>query len=379
MTDVAIAHWGESVNGGGERVAWELARTFNAPLYVSVRNKAIEPDDVEVKQLFDGLTERLGKRGGLSHMAANQFGWEIAQPLRDYDVLISSGNEVLSYVPPTEQTWIHYVHHTSRNATDLLPTVYERKDGTIGKYKAHLERVIRKIERQIYTSYATKPDVLVANSEVVANRVASYWGRTDTEVIYPPVPVADYGADAESTEDYYLVLSRLDWHKAIDDIIAEFANRDKTLVIAGSGSEREYLEKLATSNVQFEGYVSEARKQGLLAGAKAVINNAYAEDFGLTTVEPLASGTPVIGVREGMTQHLIRDGINGFVYDRGKLSAAIDRCESEGVIWSDRQIERFANQFSVQEFHDKFHLLVNEAMNDTEVSISWDLEKYTHC
>jgi len=45
--DVAIAHWNESCNGGGERVAWELARQFDAPLYVGRRDPSIEPDDVD--------------------------------------------------------------------------------------------------------------------------------------------------------------------------------------------------------------------------------------------------------------------------------------------------------------------------------------------
>jgi len=368
---IAIAHWAEQVNGGGERVAWELARAFDAPLYVSVRNEDIEPDDIEVKQLFDGWTKRFATRGSISHMVANQFGWEIADELREYDVLISSGNEVLSYVPPTEQTWIHYVHHTSRYATDLLPGVYERKDGLLSDSKGHLERVIRKIERQLYSNYADKPDVLVANSDVIKQRIKSYWGRDDTKIIYPPVKTNTYSRQYQPTNEYYLVLSRLDWHKQIGEIIKTFNDRSEKLVIAGDGSERDRLENLADGNIHFAGYVSETKKQHMLSRAKAVVNNALAEDFGLTTVEPLASGTPVIGVREGMTQHLIQDGVNGCVYDRGELDRAIECFEADGVEWSEQEIEAFAEQFSTNRFHDAFNQLVAAESQPLEVQVEW--------
>lgn len=364
--DIAVAHWGESVNGGGERVAWELARAFDAPLYVSVRDPSIEPDDVEVRELFDGWTKRLAARGGVLQLAADQYGWEIADPLREYDTLVTSGNECLAYVPPPEQTWVHYTHHTSRRATDQLPSV-RRLHGRAGTVA---ERLIRKGERQLYATYAQKPDAMVTNSDAVKRRIELYWGRDDVDVVYPPVPVEQYSRDDAETGDSYLVLSRLDWHKGIEDAIRTFANRDAQLVVAGDGDARDDLEAMATDNIHFAGYVSEQQKRTMYSRARAVINNAYAEDFGLTTVEPMAAGTPVIGVREGFTQHLVGDG-RGVTYERGELDAAIDAFEQRD--WSDAApaIEAFAERFNTDRFAREMHAVVEQARDTTEVQPAW--------
>ena len=377
VTHVAVAHWNESCNGGGERVAWELGRQFDAPVWVGRRSPDIEPPDVTVRELHDGLLGRLVDRGGISEMVAQQIGWEIAAPLREADVLITSGNEPLAYVPPAGQTWIHYVHHTSRQATDLLPQVHRDPTGLVERATNGIERVVRKIERQAYCSYARKPTLLVANSEVVARRIRRYWGveRDRIRVVHPPVPVHEYSPAAAPTGDYYLALSRLDWHKRLGEVVDAFAGTDHELRIAGDGIKRDALEEQAAGhdNIDLLGYVSEQRKRELFAGARAVINNALAEDFGLTTVEPLAAGTPVLGVREGMTQHLVHDGLTGYSFERGDLAAAVDRFEREGGVWSPQRLAAFARQFRPERFGDEMRDLVAEARAQRRVDVDLDV------
>jgi len=108
-----------------------------------------------------------------------------------------------------------------------------------------------------------------------------------------------YSPTDESTGDYYLTLSRLDWHKDIDGIVRAFNESGHRLVVAGDGPERERLESIAGDNVEFAGFVSEERKRELLAGAKAFVFNGRDEDFGIAPVEALAAGTPLLGVEEG--------------------------------------------------------------------------------
>jgi glycosyltransferase involved in cell wall biosynthesis len=375
MTDIAIAHWGEHCDGGGERVGWELARQFDTPLYVGRRDPSIEPDDVEVRQLHDGLVGQLIERGGLAQMATQQVAWEIAEPLRDADVLITSGNEPLAYVPPAEQTWVHYVHHTSRWATDLLPHLQEKDYGRLSRPKRLAERLVRKAERQLYARYARKPDLIVANSEMIARRVRCYWGvpMANIAVVHPPVPVNDYSPDHARTGDYYLSLSRLDWHKALDGVVDAFAGTDLPLKIAGDGQEREALEAQADGhkNIELLGYVDEEDKHELIAGAKGFIVNAFAEDFGITTVEALASGTPVLGVAEGMTQHLVRDGKTGYTYDRGELRKAVRRLDAGGVSKSEHEIAAWADRFDAGRFGHEMELVVDEAQDLARVGVVW--------
>lgn len=386
MREIATAHWGEVVNGGGERVGWELARTFNAPLFVGVRNESIEPDDVDVVDLHDGtLSGRLVDRGGLLRMLGQQAGWGTAHRLRDYDVLVSSGNECLAYVPDETQPWIHYVHHTSRYATDRLPAIEEKHRGLKGPVVRRVEYLQRWVERQMYGRYAHKPTYLVANSEPVAERIRTYWGVPDDKirVVYPPVPTHEFSSDAAPTEDYYVTVSRLDWHKNIDEIVRAFNGLDNRyrLVIAGDGAERDELEALAGDNVDLVGYVSEERKQELLAGAKGFVFAAQAEDFGISPVEALASGTPVVTVAEGFPQYVVRDGLNGYTYDRergvGDLRHAIRRMDKHGVDWSSEQIERFADQFGADRFRAEMRAVVDEARERKHLvpEVSFDAPK----
>lgn len=372
---VAIAHWAETCNGGGERVAWALAREFDAPLFVGRRDESIEPEDVDVRELHDGRLGQLIDRGGLAEMAAQQLGWEIAEPLREYDTVITSGNEPLAYVPPAEQTWVHYVHHTSRRATDLLPQLGAVDYGRLARAKHWGERLIRKAERQLYARYARKPDLLVANSEVVARRIRRYWGvpMARIGVVHPPVECAEYGPRRAPTEDYYLSLSRLDWHKALGEIVDVFAGTALALKVAGDGRERDALDAQAGGhdNIELLGYVDEQRKRELLAGAKGFVVNAHAEDFGLTTVEALASGTPVLGVAEGMTQFLVADGERGYTYERGGLREAIRRLEAGGVSRSEREIADWADRFRPERFGREMRACVAEARERSSVDVTW--------
>jgi len=375
MTERVIAHWAESCNGGGERVGWELARTFDEPLHVGTRDPSIEPDDVTVRELFadSNLARHIIDRGGLGEMVAYGYLWQTPAALADADTVITSGNEPLFYVPDGEQTWVSYQHHTSRQGTDLLAQRYDHSaTGAIA-------RCVRMAERAVLTSQATKPDHFVANSEPVASRIHRYWGVPESKisVVYPPVPVESFGADRAPTEDYYLTLSRLDWHKRLGPVVDAFADLDATLVVAGDGQERDQLEARAPPNVEFVGYVSEDRKRQLYAGARAVINNALAEDFGLTTVEPLAAGTPVIGVAEGMTQHLIRDGETGIVYERGDVRDAVRRFERDGVSADPAAIERFADRFSVEQFREELRSVVETVERETAAKHApeWERER----
>jgi glycosyltransferase involved in cell wall biosynthesis len=371
-SDIAIAHWGEHVNGGGDRVGWEISRIFDdAPLFVGWQDKNIEPGDISSQQLINGrVSEWALRRGGVSRMLAHMIGWQIAGPLREYDVLVTSGNEPLFYVPPTEQTWVAYIHHTNRRQSDQIEAV---GDGATTPLKLLFYYLIR----VAFDHNTHKPDLFVANSEQVKRRMTRYWGIPEEkiEVVYPPVDTESYSPTDAPTEEYYLTLSRLDWHKSVDDVIRAFDDLDSTLIVAGDGPDRDELERIAGDNVEFRGYVDENEKRELLAGAKAFVFNGQDEDFGISPVEALAAGTPLLGVEEGMTQFQIIDGRNGYTFQRDMtgetIQAAIDRFERDGVEWDAADIEAFADRFSVQAFHTRIEEAVQRALEDSRATPDW--------
>lgn len=379
MNDFALAHWGEHVNGGGDRVAWELTRVFpDAPLYVGYRDASVEPDDVTATEIGGGFGTDWGmKRGGAARMLSHLLRWQRADELRPFDTIVTSGNEPLFYVAPDAQSWVAYVHHTNRRQSDLIESV--DAEGLSGALKLLFYYVVR----VAFDHNTHRPDLFVANSDIVKRRIQRYWGVPEEKirVVYPPVPTHEYAPDDAETGDYYLTLSRLDWHKKVDEIVAAFNEMpDARLVVAGDGSEREELEAMANDNVEFAGYVSEERKAEQLAGAKAFIFNGREEDFGISPVEALAAGTPLLGVAEGMTQFQVVDGKNGYTHVRPgeegrQLQQSVARFEREGVEWTDEEIASFADRFSVDAFHDGIRTAVSEAQNLADFTPEW-VERY---
>lgn len=374
MDDLVFAHWGEHADGGGDRVAWELARAFpGSPLYVGQRDRSIEPDDLDIRELSGGPLSDLGMRaGGPLRMAAHLFRWQVARELREFDTLVTSGNEPLFYVAPEAQTWVAYVHHTNRRQSDLLDEVDSGLSGAAKLAFYYLVRVL-------FDHNTHRPDLYVANSEIVKRRINRYWGVPNEKirVAYPPVDTDSFSPSDSETGDYYLTLSRLDWHKRIDEVVRTFNDLpDETLVIAGKGSERDRLEEIANDNVTFTGFVSEQKKQELLSEAKAFVFNARNEDFGIAPVEALAAGTPLLGVHEGMTKFQVIDGKNGYTYYRDSeegpgLREAVERFESEGIEWSPNEIATFAERFSVEAFRGQMAEAIAEAEDRATVVPEW--------
>jgi len=369
---ITIAHWGEHADGGGDRLAWELTRVFEgAPFYVGWRNGEIEPEDVHPEQLIDGsLSNWALEHGGLPRQFAHLLGWQLAEPLREYDVLVTSGNEPLFYVAPDDQTWVAYIHHTNRRQSDQITESSSSRFTSVKLLFYYMMRVA-------YDHNTHKPDLFVVNSELVKRRVVRYWGVPEEKirVVYPPVDTESYSPDHADTDDYYVTLSRLDWHKDVDGIVEAFNELDERLIVAGDGPERDTLEAVAGENVEFEGFVSEERKQELLAGAKAFVFNGRDEDFGIAPAEALAAGTPLLGVNEGMTQYQVVPGKNGYRHDRDSgpagIRESVQQFEETGVEWSPEEIASFADRFSVSSFHEGMQEVVAEAVERSQTTPDW--------
>lgn len=367
MTDIAIAHKDYDVRGGGEVLAEELSRTFNAPMYVGRRDPANVPEASDVKINEIGLTrwQRFAiKRGGTPRSLAYWVAWSNAKALAEYDTLILSGNEPLWYPPTQDQTVVAYTHSTPRFQYDLF---HEHEHGTVDTLMKHAQRVL-------YAPNTRYPDKWVANSDVVARRMERYFDipRKQITVVYPPVKTKSYSHTHDTTQDYYLYLGRLAGHKHVADAVRAANDCGVKLKVAGDGPEKSRLAKLAGDSVDVLGRVSENEKRWLFAGAKALVYPAANEDFGMVPIEGMASGTPVIGVREGFTQYQIVDGKNGILYDRGGLPAAIQAFETGGVAWDETQIESWAvDRFSVQRFRNEMQDVIADARDREPIEPEW--------
>ena len=370
--DVAILHDQLVTRGGAERVAFEHARTFDAPILAGVVDHKIVPDDVEAVQVFDS---RIGKRCMRSHYLVQDLyqmqAWQHVEEAYEYDTLIVNKTNPGWFVPRDDQTTVWFLHSTPRGLYDQF-----YRQGSDWK-----TRLLKTPMRPLFLPNTRYADAWACNSDLVQRRMDRYWDVPEDEVnvIYPPVDVESCSPDHADTKNYYFTVSRLRGHKRIGEIVEAFNqlakdDGDYRLLVAGEGPDRDRLEGMAGENVEFLGYVDEAEKYRLLSEAKAGIFNAENEDFGIVPIEFFASGTPVIGVDDGFTRHQILHGKNGYTFARqgGHLRETIRLFEQRGVKWSADQIASFAERFSTRRFREEMRDLVERAEQRSEVTVSWD-------
>jgi len=367
VTEIGVAHWAADCDGGGERVAWELGRTFDAAVHLGSRNRYIEPEDVDCRHVFESTAVGLAQHTRLRELV-DLLAWERADRLREFDTLVTSGSPTLRYVPEDKQTWVTYLHHTRREQTDRFGEIGGGVTGVARQLKMMTERVL-------HSSASSRPDLIVCNSEVVARRAQRYWGvdQSRLRVVYPPVDVGNLSPTVAETQDHYLALGRLAPNKRVAELAARWSDHaaDRQLLIAGDGPERDRVEAAAGRNVSVLGRVSEEEKRELLSSARGLIMPADSEDFGIVPIEALASGTPVIGVREGMTQYQIQDGVTGHTFEWNSVSSLIDavsRLERDGVEWSPTGMAEWATRFGRSRFREEMREIVVEAQERANVA-----------
>jgi glycosyltransferase involved in cell wall biosynthesis len=153
--------------------------------------------------------------------------------------------------------------------------------------------------RRAYEQAVSQMDIVVANSENIRQRIKKYLGL-DSQVIYPPVHVEKYRWLAQG--DYFVSSARLMPYKRIRTIVEAFRRLpSQRLVVLSGGPEAASLRRLAAGaeNIRFTGWQTEAQLLSWIGNARAAIYIPKAEDFGLSPVEAMSAGKPVIGVAEG--------------------------------------------------------------------------------
>ena len=266
-----------------------------ANLCVGYRDLALLPDEaISGIRCYDlGIKSR--HAGWRTFKGMTEFAKKTAF-LSDYDWVLYSG-----YNAPVA------VHNHPRGANLLychtIPRfVYDLRDYYLDIVpcwqKPMLKALIHFVQPRYEAAYA-KMDQVIANSETVQKRIKHYLGR-DSVVVYPPCDVDHYVWQGQG--GYYLSTARLERYKRVDLIIDAFRRMpEKRLVIVSGGSDSIRLKRLAAGadNIQFMGWVDNAVMQKLIGQAIATLYIAKNEDFGISPVESMAAGKPVIGVREG--------------------------------------------------------------------------------
>lgn len=167
-------------------------------------------------------------------------------------------------------------------------------------------------------------DYFIANSQEIAFRIKKFY-RRDAKVIYPPVKIPDVSREIHLRGVYYLTGGRLARPKQIHLAVAACTRLKLPLIVfgkefAGYGEE---LHKIAGKTVEFVGEITDEAKLKLMAQARAFIFPSDAEDFGITPVEAMSMGTPVIAFRSGGVTESVAAGKTGIFFDEPTVESLI--------------------------------------------------------
>lgn len=356
--------------GGAERVLLALHGMFpDAPLYTSVYDTRKASWAKVFPKIYTSYLQKIPPARGnhellapLMPLAFESFRFD------NYDLVISVTSEAAKGIITKPQT--KHVCYC------LTPTRYlwsGYDDYFHGKFARTVSQKVVGYLREWDKVAAQRPDMMIAISTAVQERIKKYYGR-DSEMVFPPVELLSphrkksllrgprKGAASRNFLDdaYFLVVSRFVSYKRVDLAIDTFNQLGLPLIIVGTGRQAAGLKLKAKSNIKFLGQVEEEKLAQIYAGAKALIMSQE-EDFGLVAVEAQSFGVPVIAYKKGGVLDSVIEGKTGLFFGKQtpqSLIAAIAKFDK----WHFNKEELITNaaRFSKENFKKEFLKLIKE-------------------
>ena len=358
MKVVIVADWLTNM-GGGEKVTEELSKMFdNAPIYTSVMNKDnLSPylsKAIIHPSYLQGKNEKISDHKKYFPRMPKAFQKMEIEPC---DVVISSSSSCAKMVKvPDGAIHICYCHTPMRYAW-VMEKEYLH---TLSWWKRPLAKILLSYMRKQDYKTTKGVDYFVSNSECVKNRIKKYYGR-DATVIYPNVDCSKFPLSNVS-EDYYVVASRLVYYKRIDLAVKACSELGKKLIIMGGGPELENLKKVAGPTVTLMGRVDEDTLVSTISKSKAFLFPGE-EDFGISPIEAMSAGKPIIAIRKGGALETVEEDKTGVFFDEQNvecLKEAILRFET--MKFDSKYISEHAKKFESNVFDKKMKAFVEECL-----------------
>jgi glycosyltransferase involved in cell wall biosynthesis len=364
---VAIVHERLTELAGSEHVVTELARQWaDAPVNIPIVDRRV-PATFASRVITGPLSSayRIANYRSYAPLLPLVPSWLRHRDFGSADVVIISHHAfaVAAVAAAAPRPTIVYVHSPARWAWDAN---MRREEGTSLPARLALGALARLAVR---TELSAAPNIttIVANSEAVAQRIRRHWQR-EAHVVHPPVNVDFYTPDpAETREDYFLLAGRLVGYKRPDVAIRAAVASGVKMVVAGDGREAAKCRKLAAGgDITFVGRVSDDELRSLYRRAKAMVMPGE-EDFGITPVEAMACGTPVIALGVGGALDSVVDGVTGtFVVGDGGgelVDCFAEKFSSfDGRHFDSNAIRLHAEGFSPSAFRSKMAGVVTKTL-----------------
>ncbi len=351
---LAIVHDWIVTIGGAERVLQQLHRLWpTAPIYTLFYRKSTVQKLLPTATIIASDLQKIPLIHRHYPLLAPLMPSTIeAIDVSQYDTVISSSvifSKGIIVRPDTRH--ICYCYSPTRMLWDRSES-YERN--------GFMSRAYRHFLRSWDHAAGQRPDQLLAISQTTAARIKKYYRRSSI-VIPPPTRLPGVANTRNVPQgEFYLIVARMVPHKTLDLVLDAFAKLRYQLVIVGDGPLRTRLARRAGPNITFTGWVSDEILDGLYAMCRAVIV-PNEEDWGLTAVEAMLHGKPVLALRRGGATESILEGITGEFFDDPIPEALADgmkRIRSAITSYDPVAITAHASQYGEEQFRQRMQAIV---------------------
>lgn len=352
--------------GGAERVLDVVHDMYpDAPVYTSIYAPRALPEHYRTWDIRPSFLNRLPliNRRHQFFLPLYPLGFE-SLDLRGYDLVLSVTSAFgHGVIVPAETAHVCYCLTPARFLWGYH--AYIEREGVGRLARAVLPPFLKGL-RQWDRLAAERVDEFIAISRTVQTRIRKYY-RRDSQIIYPPVRTDYFATEAAALpsatpEDYFLIVSRLIPYKRIDLAVQAFNALGLPLRIIGDGRDREALQAMARPNVQFLGRLPDEQVRQQMARCRAFLFPGE-EDFGITPLEAMAAGRPVIAYAAGGALDTIDEGRTGLYFREptpDSLAEAVRRFEQQS--FDPNVLQEHARRFDVAVFQRELDATLQRAV-----------------
>lgn len=345
----------------GERLIMMMAKALKA----DIASGFFSPGSFDLrKEWFEGkmipLTSEIFKKW-FRHLKLKRAFLFKTKFIQEYDIVIFSWDSI-SWVRNArkDQKKIYYCHTPPRYLYDLHELYLQK----VPKYLKLPFQAACVIFRKMYERDISKMDLILTNSENTKQRIQKFlW--IEAKILYPPVDLGKFRFLWQ--KDYYMSFARLSDAKRVDKIVEAFKQMpDKKLLLTygKNDPQREKIFHLAqwSENISFIPSPDDGEFAQLIGNAIATLYIPVDEDFGMSPVESMAAGKPVIWVNDGGLKETILDGKTWFLLPKEitplDIKNAVEKMTPELALSMRFDAEMRARDFSLDSFEEKLKWFV---------------------
>lgn len=363
---VALVHERLTDVAGSEHVVEQMALTWpDAPIHVPFARPAGIPSGLGDRVRTGPLQRAYDVVGGISYAPLLPLvPWALGRTgidRADTDVVVISHHAFAIAAASIDVPSVAYVHSPARWAWE---PEFRKGEADSAPARVALAALAARAKAN-EVRWSPGPQLVVANSTAVRDRIRAWW-RRDAEVVHPPVDTGFFTPGSGEKGDYFISVGRLVPYKRVDLAVAAAVEAGVRLLVVGEGRDMERCRARSGPGVEFLGRLPREEMRDLVRGARALLMPGE-EDFGIVPVEAMAAGTPVLALGRGGALDTVVPGVSGeMVVGRddaevvSAMAAALRSWDDSG--YSVEVLCGFAESFSEAAFRERIAAVVERVL-----------------